>query len=76
MKQFNFNTESTIAVLSDSGQGATLELTLTGWNGQPAKYDIRHWNTKDNERKAYKGVSLTADELKALYIALQGIYEK
>ncbi|MBE6800995.1 MAG: hypothetical protein E7529_07295, partial [Ruminococcaceae bacterium] len=51
--------------ISESGKGWTRELNLISWNGGKPKYDIRDW-APDHEKMG-KGISLTKEELEALY---------
>ena len=45
------------------------ELNLISWDGAAPKYDIRDW--APNHEKMGKGVTLTAEEAKALQELLQ-----
>lgn len=65
--------ERNIGVLSESRTGWKLELRLVSWNGRPAKYDIRSWDSTGD--KMGKGVTLTLDELKSLKAILDGMEE-
>ena len=60
-----FEIKEEIAVLSESSKGWKKELNLVSWNGSEPKYDIRDW--APGHEKMGKGVTLTEDELKALY---------
>lgn len=62
-----YNTEQTLAILSSTGTSEK-RLTLTSWNGNPAKLDLRIWRT--DEEKPAKGVTLTDEEARTLYDAL------
>lgn len=53
-----------IAVLSKDDNGWKKELTLTQWNGNGAKYDIRSWN--EDYSRCSRGITLTPDELACL----------
>ena len=50
------------------------ELNLISWSGKDAKYDIRDWDPE--HEKMGKGVTLTEDELKALYDILSGMFKE
>ena len=64
----------TMEVKKDFGNfGGIKKLTLTSWNGNEAKYDIRDWYENGN---CGKGIGLTKDELKSLYDMLSNIYNK
>lgn len=57
-----------IATLSFDEKGWARKLTLTQWNGNPAKLDIRSWNG-DNSRCS-RGITLTDDEMRKLVEAM------
>ena len=50
------------------------EVRKISWNGKPAKYDIREWDSEDPARMS-KGITLSEEEMKALYDILKNIYE-
>lgn len=58
-----------VGILSTSNGGWDKMLTLNSWNGAEPKYDIRAWNA-DRDRCS-KGITLTRDELIALYELLK-----
>ena len=58
-----------IAVLSESDSGYTKKINLVSWNGAKPKYDIRSWSPGREE--CGKGVTLTEDEVKNLFLALK-----
>lgn len=60
-------------VLSTSPKGWNKELNLIKWNDKSPKYDIRDW-APDHEKMS-KGITLSEDELRALYGILKGKYE-
>ncbi len=66
-----FEIKEEIAVLSESSKGWKKELNLVSWNGSEPKYDIRDW-APDHEKMG-KGVTLTKEEAKQLYVALSQI---
>ena len=57
-----------IAILSEAENGWKKKLTLTQWNGNPAKLDIRSWN-EDNSRCS-RGLTLTEEEMENLVNAM------
>lgn len=57
-----------IAVLGDRSKGWQAELNKISWNCNPEKYDIRVWS--EGHEKMTKGITLSAEEAKALYQAL------
>lgn len=65
-----WNTETTLAEVGSSGSTAK-KLTLTSWNGRPAKLDLRTWRTDENgQQQPGKGLTLTDTEAAALAQAL------
>ena len=65
MAEFKYELQEELGVISEGGKGWSRELNLISWNGGQPKYDIRDW-APDHEKMG-KGVSLTKDELEALY---------
>lgn len=57
-----------IAVLGNRSKGWKAELNKISWNDNPEKYDIRVWS--EGHEKMTKGITLSAEEAKALYQAL------
>lgn len=68
MNDCTFNIEKHIATLSGGEGEVTKQVNIVSWNGKPPVIDIRTWNSKG---KPYKGITLTADEAKALREALE-----
>ena len=64
MAEFTYEITKRIAVLSTNARGWERQLNMISWNGAAPKYDIRDWSP-DGRRMA-KGISMTAEELKAL----------
>lgn len=60
-----------LAILSENERGYTKEINLVSWNGGEAKYDIRNWHP--GREKCGKGITLTRDEIFALYDALKEV---
>lgn len=54
-----------IGVLSESVKGWKKELNLISWNGAAPKYDLRDWSP--GHEKMGKGITLTAEEISALF---------
>jgi len=71
MADIKFEIKEEIAVLSESSKGWKKELNLISWNGADPKYDIRDW-APDHEKMG-KGITLTREEAKQLYLALSQI---
>lgn len=59
-----FTVHEILGVLSESADGWKREVTLTSWNGQPPKIDIRYWDP-DHERMT-RGITMFEDEAKKL----------
>ena len=71
MADIKYEIKEEIAVLSENAKGWRKELNLISWNEAEPKYDIRDW-APDHE-KIGKGITLTKEEAKQLYIALSQI---
>lgn len=71
MSDFSFEIIEEIGVLSENAKGWKKELNLISWNGGEPKYDIRDWDP--NHEKMGKGITLSEEEAKQLYIALSQI---
>ena len=69
-----FDIERQIADISTTGSSAK-RLTVTSWNGNPAKLDLRIWRTDEAEPKPGKGITLTDAEAKILVDALNAYLE-
>lgn len=61
---FSFEIVQKLGVISEGKGGWNLELNLVSWGGRPAKYDLRSW--APDHQKMGKGITLSAEELKAL----------
>lgn len=66
---FSYRIEEKIATLSQHGD-TSKELNLVSYSGSPAKYDLRSWRRADGEEKLLKGITLNAEEARALKKAL------
>ena len=71
MAEIKFEIKETVGTLSDSPKGWTRELNLISWNEKTPKYDLRDWAPE--HEKMGKGITLTAEELKALRDLLNGM---
>jgi len=69
MAGIEFEITKEIAVLAEKSGGWTKEFNLVNWNNRGPKYDIREWDPE--HEKMGKGVTLTVDEAKKLYVALK-----
>ncbi|WP_026509168.1 YdbC family protein [Butyrivibrio sp. LC3010] len=65
MSDIKYEIVEEIGVLSEGSNGWRKELNKISWNDRAPKYDIRDW--APGHEKMGKGVTLTEDELKALY---------
>lgn len=70
----DFRTEKQLAEISSTGSSAK-RLTVTSWNGNPAKLDLRIWRTDEEPAKPGKGITLTDEEAKTLAAALNAYLE-
>ena len=71
-KEFSYEIQEEIAVLSTSAKGWTKELNKISYNGAAPKFDLRDWAP---ERQSMgKGITLTEDEAKALLEALKNYF--
>lgn len=72
MADFTYNIEQHLGVLSKNEKiGWKKEATLTSWNGNPAKIDLRDWN--EDYTKMGKGITLTDEEAEVLSAILERI---
>ena len=74
MAEFKYEIQEEIGVVSETGKGWTRELNLISWNEGKPKYDIRDW-APDHEKMG-KGISLTKEELEALYDLIGNVLGK
>ncbi len=65
MADIKFEIVEEIGVLSEGSNGWRKELNKISWNDRAPKYDIRDW--APGHEKMGKGVTLTDEELQALY---------
>lgn len=66
----DFRVESTLAEIGSTGSSAK-RLTVTSWNGRPAKLDLRTWRTDTDPQQPGRGLTLSDEEARALLDALQ-----
>ena len=64
-----FTIEREISELSTSGS-TSKRLTVTTWNDNPAKLDLRVWRDVGGEQLPGKGITLTDNEAEVLRDAL------
>lgn len=66
----DFTVEKVIAEISSTAISAK-RLTLTSWNGRPAKLDLRTWRTDEGDApQPGKGITLNDEEAENLAAAL------
>ncbi|WP_439099678.1 YdbC family protein [Ectobacillus antri] len=73
MSNFTYKIEKELVTLSTTAKGWKKQLNLVSWNGLPAKYDLREWDSTHS--KMGKGVTLSEAELRALYTTLKEMFE-
>lgn len=64
MAEITYDIIKAFGSLSEPGKSWSKELNLISWNNREPKYDLRDWAPE--HQKMGKGITLTADELKAL----------
>ena len=69
-----YEIQDMFGIVSESSNGCTKELNLISWNGGKAKYDLRDWAPE--HEKMGKGVTLTKDDLEALYTIIGEVLGK
>lgn len=69
-----YTVQETLATLSETPSTAK-KVTLTSWNGGPAKLDLRTWYETDDGERPGKGITLTEAEAEALYNILDEYLE-
>lgn len=70
-----YTVQETLATLSETASTAK-KLTLTSWNGGPAKLDLRTWYETDDGERPGRGVTLTEAEAAALFNVLDDVLEQ
>lgn len=71
MADIKYEIQEELGVLSENTKGWKKELNLISWNDGEPKYDVRDW--APNHEKMGKGITLTKEEAKQLYILLSQI---
>lgn len=69
-----YTVKETLATLSTTTSTAK-KLTLTSWNGAPAKLDLRTWYETDDGERPGRGVTLTEAEAESLFNVLDDYLE-
>ena len=65
MAEFKYEIVEKLGVISQGKGGWERQLNLVSWSDREPKYDIRDWSADGT--KMGKGISLTKEELEALY---------
>jgi hypothetical protein len=71
MPDLKYEVKEKLGALSKDARGWQKELNLVSWNDHPAKFDLREWS--EDHSKMGKGITLTAEELKALRELLKDV---
>ena len=75
MADFTYEIKQHLGILSKNEKsGWRKEVTLTSWNGNQAKIDIRDWN--EDYTKMGKGLTFTDEETEALKTVLERIQKE
>ena len=69
-EELDFEIKEHIAVIKTYPSGWTKELNMVSWSGNPAKYDIRDWDTEHEHMS--RGITLYPDEMKIVADVLRG----
>lgn len=72
---FTYDVKEKCGVLGDRGNDWQLELRLVAYGDNEPKYDIRPWKDTETGEKMGKGITMSGEELEALYEVLKGIAE-
>lgn len=73
-KDFRYEIVREIGALSSFRYDGSLwhkEINVVSWNGHDPKFDIRDWSNDHSQMR--KGITLSRDEIRALYKLLQNI---
>lgn len=60
-------------IIGRKPNGDVVKLTLTRWDRNPPKYDIRPWSESGRLRK---GITMTREELQNLFLLMPAILEE
>lgn len=72
---FDYEIVEIIATISENNTGNySLELNKISFNGTAPKIDLRKWNKQTG--RMLKGVTLTDEEAKTLYLELKKYFER
>lgn len=69
-KVVDYQIQENIVTLSEGMQNAK-RLAVVKWADNPARLELRQWLKNEEGEKPGKGVTLTADEARALYVGLR-----
>ena len=74
MAEFKYEIQENLGTISEAATGWSREVNLISWNEGKPKYDIRDWAPE--HAKMGKGISLTREELEALYDVIGNVLGK
>ena len=74
MAEFKYEIQENLGTISEAATGWAREVNLISWNEGKPKYDIRDWAPE--HAKMGKGISLTREELEALYEVIGNVLGK
>lgn len=69
-KVVDYQIQENIVTLSEGMQNAK-RLAVVKWADNPARLELRQWLKNEDGEKPGKGVTLTADEARALFVGLR-----
>jgi hypothetical protein len=72
MANIKYTIQEEIVTLSVNNKGWKKQLNLVSWNDTKPKFDIRTWD--ETQTKMGKGVTLSEDEVRKLYLALRAYF--
>lgn len=77
-EEVNYEVIRHFGKLTDEEGKYNKELNLVSWNGNEPKFDLRPWKIDEEtgERKMTKGITLTSEEVEALYNILKEVSEE
>lgn len=77
-EEVNYEVIRHFGKLTDEEGKYNKELNLVSWNGNEPKFDLRPWKIDEEtgERKMMKGITLTSEEVEALFEILKAVSEE
>ena len=61
-------------IVGHLGDAGKREVNIVSWNGRPAKIDIREWD--EYHMTPRRGITLSDEDAKELYLVLKERYDK